>query len=89
MIEKSRIDILQKYKDLNKIATDRINNLKESEFKVKDKIAIRKHKLIRPTEYHETRTEETRFKTENSDLSYPEDQYFLKAILAKEGSSCD
>lgn len=40
-------------KEVNRVATDRLANLKDSEFNIKDKIAIRKHKVYRPTEYRE------------------------------------
>jgi hypothetical protein len=51
------------------MASDRLSGLKETEFNIKDRIAIRKHKVVRPTEYREPAEEElkeNRVKTEYS-----------------------
>lgn len=44
---------LLKYQQLSQIATDRINALKEPSFNIKEKIAIRKHKAVKTTQYRE------------------------------------
>ena len=44
-------DELQKYQELNQIATDRINSLKDPPFNIKERIAIRKRKVAKPTQY--------------------------------------
>lgn len=49
--ERPRAEI-EKMRELNRVATDRLANLKE-ELSIKERIAIRKHKAYRPTEYRE------------------------------------
>lgn len=42
---------LQKYQELSQIATDRINTLNPPALNIKDKIAIRKRKVVKTTQY--------------------------------------
>ena len=54
------------------MASDRLAVLKEPEYNIKDRIAIRKHKNLRPTEYQEPPEESLRQKRVNTEQNFAE-----------------